>query len=91
MTLYVLLNYSGKKSLENYYLTSNSPLISSVLPLSISLIIRSGGECRLSDFCPLESAYAEIIAVEEMWPDVGVERVGECIEEWGRRRKRRGG
>ncbi|GMH76990.1 hypothetical protein TrST_g2743 [Triparma strigata] len=90
-TLYILLNYSGKKSLNNYYLTSNNPLISSVLPLSISLIIRSGGECRLSDFCPLESRYAEIMAVNEMWPDVGEKVVGECIEEWGRRRKRRGG
>ncbi|GMI12284.1 hypothetical protein TrVE_jg4534 [Triparma verrucosa] len=55
------------------------------------LLNYSGGECRLSDFCPLESRYAEIMAVEELWPDVGEKVVGECIEEWGRRRKRRGG
>lgn len=35
----------------------------------VDLIIRSGGEQRLSDFLLWESAYAELLFVAKMWPD----------------------
>src|SRR5207249_10824196 len=39
-----------------------------VLP-DVDLLIRTGGERRLSDFLLWESAYAELHFVETMWPD----------------------
>ncbi len=35
----------------------------------VDLLIRTGGEQRLSDFLLWESAYAELIFIERMWPD----------------------
>ncbi len=35
----------------------------------IDLLIRTGGELRLSDFMPWESAYAELIFTDQLWPD----------------------
>ena len=35
----------------------------------IDLLIRSGGEIRMSDFMPWESAYAELIFTDQLWPD----------------------
>lgn len=35
----------------------------------IDLIIRTGGYSRLSDFMPLQSAYAEIYVTKTLWPD----------------------
>ena len=35
----------------------------------VDLMIRTGGEQRLSDFLLWESAYAELLFVPKMWPD----------------------
>lgn len=35
----------------------------------IDLLIRTGGELRLSDFMPWESAYAELIFTDQLWPE----------------------
>src|SRR5262249_25282517 len=35
----------------------------------VDLLIRTGGECRLSDFLLWESAYAELYFMTRMWPD----------------------
>jgi undecaprenyl diphosphate synthase len=57
----------------------------------VDLLIRTGGEKRLSDFLLWECAYAELIFTERMWPDFGVADLAEAVEEFRRRERRFGG
>src|SRR5947209_7963721 len=45
----------------------------SALGPPVDLLIRTGGEQRLSDFLLWESAYAEIVFSRRMWPDFGAD------------------
>jgi undecaprenyl diphosphate synthase len=57
----------------------------------VDLLIRTGGEKRLSDFMLWESAYAELIFSDIMWPDFRPEHLRLAIEEFHRRTRRFGG
>ncbi|MTK64594.1 MAG: di-trans,poly-cis-decaprenylcistransferase [Methanobacterium sp.] len=57
----------------------------------VDLLIRTGGEKRLSDFLLWESAYAELWFSEKMWPDFGTEDLQASIAEFRRRDRRFGG
>jgi undecaprenyl diphosphate synthase len=57
----------------------------------VDLLIRAGGEKRLSDFLLWESAYAELIFTDTMWPDFGEGDLEAALEEFGRRERRFGG
>jgi undecaprenyl diphosphate synthase len=57
----------------------------------VDLLIRSGGEKRLSDFLLWESAYAELIFVETMWPDFGADDLAAAISDFRGRERRFGG
>jgi undecaprenyl diphosphate synthase len=57
----------------------------------VDLLIRSGGEKRLSDFLLWESAYAELIFVETMWPDFGADDLAAAIADFRGRERRFGG
>src|SRR5207245_4985904 len=48
----------------------------------VDLLIRTGGEQRLSDFLLWESAYAELIFTPRMWPEFGAEDLDEAIAEF---------
>jgi undecaprenyl diphosphate synthase len=51
----------------------------------VDLLIRTGGQQRLSDFMLWESAYAELVFVPKKWPDFGAEDLEEAVEEFHRR------
>ncbi|MGI6463048.1 MAG: polyprenyl diphosphate synthase [Candidatus Scatomorpha sp.] len=55
------------------------------------LIIRPGGELRLSNFLMWESAYSELIFSDVLWPDFGVRDLDAAIEEYWSRDRRYGG
>jgi undecaprenyl diphosphate synthase len=57
----------------------------------LDLLIRTGGERRLSDFLLWEAAYAELLFVERMWPDFGAEDLGAAVREFETRERRYGG
>ena len=57
----------------------------------VDLIIRTGGECRLSDFLLWEGAYAELYFTEVMWPDFGRGELRAAISEFHGRERRFGG
>jgi undecaprenyl diphosphate synthase len=57
----------------------------------VDLLIRSGGEKRLSDFLLWESAYAELCFVDTLWPDFGAEDLRAAMAEFHRRERRFGG
>jgi undecaprenyl diphosphate synthase len=57
----------------------------------VDLLIRTGGEQRLSDFLLWECAYAEIVFVKRMWPDFDGTALRKAIEEFRTRDRRFGG
>ena len=56
----------------------------------VDLLIRPGGEKRLSDFLLWESAYAELLFTDRMWPDFDAADLDEALEEFSRRERRFG-
>ncbi|MES1990411.1 MAG: isoprenyl transferase [Pseudomonadota bacterium] len=54
------------------------------------LIIRTSGEKRLSNFLLWQSAYAELVFSDVLWPDFSPERLRESIAEFNRRDRRFG-
>jgi len=57
----------------------------------VDLLIRTGGERRLSDFMLWESAYAELLFSDRMWPDFAVEDLRQALAEFRTRERRFGG
>ena len=55
------------------------------------LVIRTSGERRVSNFLLWQSAYAEYVFTDTLWPDFGPEKLRTAIEEYARRRRRFGG
>jgi undecaprenyl diphosphate synthase len=56
----------------------------------VDLLVRSGGEQRLSDFLLWECAYAELYFTPRMWPDFGAANLGEAVAEFHHRDRRFG-
>ena len=56
----------------------------------VDLLIRTGGEKRLSDFLLWESAYAELHFTERMWPDFSEADLDAAVEEFQHRERRFG-
>lgn len=69
-------------SLRNYLTTTGLP--------DPDLVIRTGGEKRLSDFLLYECAYAELFFSEALWPDFNETILDEAIGVFGRRQRRYG-
>lgn len=57
----------------------------------VDLLIRTGGEKRISDFLLWEIAYAELCFLDTMWPDFGADEFAGCIKDFHRRERRFGG
>ncbi len=56
----------------------------------LDLLIRTGGEQRLSDFLLWEAAYAELFFSPRHWPDFGPDELAEAVDEFDRRERRFG-
>ena len=54
------------------------------------LIIRTGGERRLSNFLLFEAAYAELAFIDTLWPDVGVRELEDVMRDFVGRERRYG-
>ena len=57
----------------------------------VDLFLRTGGEQRLSDFLLWESAYAELLFLDTLWPDVDGETLATAVDAFHRRERRFGG
>jgi undecaprenyl diphosphate synthase len=57
----------------------------------VDLLIRTGGEQRLSDFLLWESAYAELWFTDVLWPDFEARHLAAAIASFERRERRFGG
>lgn len=57
----------------------------------VDLLIRTGGERRLSDFLLWEAAYAELLFLDRLWPDFAEADLAAAMREFGTRERRFGG
>ena len=55
------------------------------------VIVRSSGEKRLSNFMLWQSAYSELIFIDDLWPDFNAATVDSIIDEYAKRTRRFGG
>ncbi len=79
LELRIALDYSGRAAIER----------GEVGP-DVDLLIRTGGEQRLSDFLLWECAYAELLFVPQYWPEFTGEDLAEAVREFARRDRRFG-
>ncbi|MBW9212042.1 MULTISPECIES: polyprenyl diphosphate synthase [Terrabacteria group] len=68
---------------HEFLLTKNLP--------PVDLMIRTGGEERISNYLPWQLAYAELMFVQESWPEFSEEVLKNCIEKYKHRDRRFGG
>lgn len=105
MTLSVALNYGGRaeileavrhiiidglkpeeiseKEFQKYLYTAGLP--------DVDLVVRTGGEMRLSNLLLWQTAYAEYYSTPVLWPDFDVPELEKALEEFKRRQRRFGG
>lgn len=57
----------------------------------LDLLIRTSGEYRISNFLLWEIAYAEMIFVDEAWPEFTPELLKQCLDQFKQRDRRFGG
>ena len=57
----------------------------------VDLLIRTSGERRLSNFLLWQTAYAELLFVDTLWPDFGRAELAAALYDFGQRERRFGG
>ena len=57
---------------------------------NVDLFLRSSGEMRTSNFLPWQSAYAEMVFMDVLWPDVDRRTLWQAIEIYAERERRFG-
>ncbi len=87
--LRLAIDYSAREAIAR---ASRSPEYFEELLSSqpVDLMIRTGGEQRLSDFLLWESAYAELVFTRRMWPEYRPADLRQAIREFHRRDRRFG-
>lgn len=100
-TLAVALNYGGQHEIARA--AAKAAAIGAVTVESIAaqldtadlppldLLIRTSGEVRLSNFLLWQSAYAEMLFVDTLWPDFEPAHLTQALDDFARRERRYGG
>lgn len=102
--LRLAIDYSAREAIYQaacrfYKVTQLSPekfadVLSEVLrggSTEVDLLIRTGGEQRLSDFLLWECAFAEFVFLQKRWPEFRVADLASAVKEFHRRERTRGG
>ena len=104
VVLQIALNYGARDELTNAIkkIISSEVKAEDVTPEVISkhlytagvpdpdILIRTGGEQRISNYLLWQIAYSEIIIKNEYWPEFGKNLLAESIQEFGKRQRRYG-
>ena len=106
ITLCVAANYGGQwdvvQAVKNWQVANPSAVVSQLTQAQLAqhlstsgmpdvdLLIRTGGEQRISNFLLWQSAYAELYFTDVLWPDFGLAEFDDAIK-WFAARARRFG
>jgi len=103
MHLRLAVDYSAREAIYHaacrfYKVTELSPesfsdVLAEVLrggSTEVDLLIRTGGEQRLSDFLLWECAFAELVFTQKRWPDFAAADLEAAVLEFGKRERTRG-
>ncbi|MDO6424651.1 polyprenyl diphosphate synthase [Saccharophagus degradans] len=71
-----------EQALSNHIQTAGLP--------PLDLLIRTGGELRISNFLLWQAAYAELYFSDLLWPDFGKDALDEAVADFHRRQRRFG-
>ncbi len=90
--LYVALAYSGIDEVVRAARRMREDDILKFLdvPFPLDMVLRTSGEHRLSNFLPLQSAYAELVFLDKLWPEITREDFYGALEEYAKRERRFG-
>jgi undecaprenyl diphosphate synthase len=103
ITINIALNYGGRAELVRAFETLASEGKTSVTEEDISkvlytfesgdpdMIVRTGGDLRISNFLLWQAAYAELYFTEKLWPDLTPADVDDMIRDFYSRKRRYGG
>ena len=98
ITLFVAFNYGGRAELldaaERYQGGGEEAFRALLYAPEMhdpDLVIRTSGEQRLSNYLLWQSAYAELVFRDELWPDFTREALEASLDEYTRRTRRFGG
>jgi undecaprenyl diphosphate synthase len=80
LTLRIAIDYSARDA-----------IVQGQIGPDVDVLIRTGGEQRLSDFLLWECAYAELIFSRRMWPDFDAHDLASAVREFETRERRFGG
>ncbi len=72
-----------EKKLEQHLYSRDLP--------NVDLLIRTSGECRISNFLLWQVAYAEMIFTDVLWPDFSSRHLYKAVYEYQQRERRFGG
>ncbi len=92
MHLRVAIDYSSREAIQRSHAGQGTPEThdgSELLP-PVDLLLRTGGERRLSDFLLWECAYAELFFHDVLWPDITPAILDEAFADFARRDRRFG-
>ena len=81
----------GELTAEGLDETAFATQLSTAAAPPLDVIIRTSGEQRLSNFLLWESAYAELIFQDVLWPDYGTAELAAAVAEFRGRERRYGG
>ena len=78
---------SGEKEVSEELISRH--LYTSSIP-DPDLLIRTGGEMRVSNYLLWQIAYSEFVVVKDFWPEFNKEKLADCIREFNNRNRRWG-
>jgi undecaprenyl diphosphate synthase len=93
LLLRIAVDYSGREAIlaaARELTNLSGDALGGILGPAVDLLIRTGGERRLSDFLLWESAYAELVFSRRMWPDFDAEDLAGAVREFRGRDRRFG-
>jgi undecaprenyl diphosphate synthase len=98
ITLFVAFNYGGRSEIldaaRRYQGHTEAQFRDCLYAPDMhdpDLIIRTGGEQRLSNYLLWQAAYSELVFCDELWPDFTNEAFQRSLDEFNARRRRFGG
>jgi undecaprenyl diphosphate synthase len=98
LTLFVAFNYGARSEIADaaasFAGTTEAEFRSCLYAPDMhdpDLVIRTGGERRMSNYLLWQAAYSELVFRDELWPDFSREALEQCLSTFNARRRRFGG